>query len=85
MSAPKMRTVPPSGRFRPMMVLSSTDLPAPEPPTTPTTSPRWTVRLEAVMDDVVAERRAQIAHLDRRRVVVELVGVELRAHMFSFM
>ncbi len=33
------------GRCRPMMVLSSTDLPAPEPPTTPTTSPRGTVRL----------------------------------------
>ena len=35
---------PPSGRLRPMMVLSRTDLPAPEPPTIPSTSPERTVR-----------------------------------------
>ena len=32
------------GLRNPMMVLSSTDLPAPEPPTTPSTSPRSAVR-----------------------------------------
>ena len=43
-SRPKILTLPASGRFRPMMVLSSTDLPVPDPPTTPRTSPRRTVR-----------------------------------------
>ena len=47
--------LPPSGRFSPMMVLSSTDLPAPEPPTTPSTSPRRTVRFRSLVDDVVAD------------------------------
>ena len=41
---PNTRTSPASGRRNPMMVLSSTVLPVPEPPTTPSTSPRFTVR-----------------------------------------
>ena len=40
MSWPNSLTVPSSGAFRPMILLSSTDLPEPEPPTTPSTSPR---------------------------------------------
>ena len=43
-SWPKTLTVPPCGCRRPMMVLSSTDLPVPDPPTTPKISPRRTTR-----------------------------------------
>ena len=38
------RCVPAAGRLSPTMVRSSTDLPVPEPPTTPITSPRRTSR-----------------------------------------
>ena len=44
MSWPSTLTVPASGCRRPMIELSSTDLPVPDPPTTPSTSPRSTVR-----------------------------------------
>ena len=37
---PKTSTSPSRGWIRPMMERSSTDLPVPEPPTTPSTSPR---------------------------------------------
>src|SRR5687767_12973452 len=39
-SWPSTRMSPSAGRLRPMMVRISTDLPVPEPPTTPITSPR---------------------------------------------
>src|SRR5689334_23040643 len=39
-----MLTVPASGRRSPSIVRRSTDLPAPEPPTTPSTSPEYTSR-----------------------------------------
>src|SRR6186713_493611 len=45
MSLPSINTWPPQGRCRPSMVLSSTDLPLPEPPTIPSTSPGITSRL----------------------------------------
>ncbi len=37
---PNTSMLPSSGSLSPMMERSSTDLPAPEPPTTPSTSPR---------------------------------------------
>ncbi len=43
-SRPNTLTRPPSGLLSPIRVLSSTDLPDPEPPTTPSTSPRRTTR-----------------------------------------
>ena len=43
MSWPNTRITPPCGSRRPMMVLSNTDLPEPDPPTTPRTSPRRAV------------------------------------------
>src|SRR5690554_6932344 len=42
---PNTRTRPASGFLRPRIVRSRTDLPVPEPPTIPITSPRLTVRL----------------------------------------
>ena len=39
-STPKTRIEPAAGRFRPTIERSSTDLPVPEPPTMPRTSPR---------------------------------------------
>ncbi len=41
---PRISIEPAAGRLRPMMVRSSTDLPLPEPPTMPRTSPRFTSR-----------------------------------------
>ena len=43
-SMPNTRTEPACGRRRPRMARISTDLPEPEPPTTPTISPLFTVR-----------------------------------------
>jgi hypothetical protein len=40
MSTPKTFTLPAAGRISPTMERRSTDLPVPEPPTTPSTSPR---------------------------------------------
>jgi hypothetical protein len=39
-SVPKTRIEPAAGRLRPQIVRRSTDLPVPEPPTMPSTSPR---------------------------------------------
>ena len=63
---PKTCTSPPSGSFRPMRVLSSTDLPAPEPPTTPQHLAALDGQVEVLVDHDArrsAERRP--AHLDR--------------------
>jgi hypothetical protein len=43
-STPSTSSDPAAGRIRPMISFSSTDLPVPEPPTTPSTSPRLTSR-----------------------------------------
>lgn len=43
-SSPNTRTLPEVGRRRPTILRSSTDLPVPEPPTTPRISPRRTSR-----------------------------------------
>ena len=53
--------VPAVARLRPMMVRSRTDLPVPDPPTNPTISPRKTIEVELVVDDVVAELGAHAA------------------------
>ena len=47
--------LPAAGRLRPMIVRSSTDLPVPEPPTTPITSPRRDVEVEVVVHDLPPE------------------------------
>ena len=56
--------LPASGRFSPMMVRSSTDLPVPEPPTTPSTSPRRTSRSRPSCTVCVAEPVDEAAHPD---------------------
>ena len=67
------------------MVLSSTDLPVPEPPTTPSTSPRLDVQVEVVVDHAVAESRDQAAHLDGRGLRVQWRFVFDVRHMSSSM
>ena len=44
----------------------STDLPVPDPPTTPRISPRQTVEVEILVDDLLAEAIAQAADRDDR-------------------
>ena len=41
-SVPRTLMLPRAGRFRPTMLRSKTDLPVPDPPTIPSTSPRHT-------------------------------------------
>ncbi len=48
-------------RSRPRIVRSRTDLPAPDPPTTPSTSPATHLEVEVVMDDLRPEAGAQPA------------------------
>ena len=63
------------------MVLSSTDLPAPEPPTTPMHLAAPDGQVQAVVDDVVVERETR----PRTSIgAARLVGAAA-AHMFSFM
>ena len=50
-----------------MIERSSTDLPEPEPPTTPMTSPRRHVEIEMVVQNVAAEPRQQPSNADHCR------------------
>ena len=61
MSCPSTSISPRSGRSSPRMWRSSTDLPAPEPPTTPSTSPRMHLEVEPVVHHLRPEAGAQPA------------------------
>ena len=61
---PNTSIVPAAGRLRPTIVRSSTDLPVPEPPTTPSTSPRADRESRSSMQHLAAEARGQAAHAD---------------------
>ena len=52
-----------------MMVFSSTDLPVPEPPTTPSTSAALDIQVQPVMDRLRAEPGDQSAHADHGQLL----------------
>ena len=62
--SPNTRTSPSSGRWRPMIERISTDLPVPEPPTTPRISPRRTSRSSPSWMTWLAEAVAEAVDLD---------------------
>ena len=64
--SPLMRISPESAGWAPDRVCISVDLPAPLPPTRPTTSPGVEVDGDAVDGVDAAERHADVAHLDER-------------------
>ena len=63
-STPSTSICPPCGRRRPRIARISTDLPVPEPPTTPMISPGVHVQVEVLVHDLLAEAVAQAAHAD---------------------
>ena len=65
-STPSTSISPSSGVRRPRIERISTDLPVPEPPTTPMISPRLHVQVEVVVHDLLAEAVGQAAHADDR-------------------
>ena len=60
------RSAPACGWRRPRIERISTDLPVPEPPTTPMISPRLHVEVEVLVHDLLAEAVDQPAHADDR-------------------
>ena len=67
--------LPARGSFSPMMVRISTDLPVPEPPTIPITSPRVHREIQIVMNHLLAELILEPAHSDNVLVPALVRGV----------
>ena len=73
---PLIRISPESAGWAPDSTRISVDLPAPLPPTRPTTSPGVQVDGDAVDGVDAAERDADVAHLDERAPPVDAAGAE---------